>query len=315
MGNKSILSMGGVLFLTIYVDQMFFENFIMNYIILYATYKFSNIKTKWYKLLASASIGSIYVIGSYIFDFYSKPLIIVKIALSVVMVCVAFDIFNIRTFFKAYLFFVGVTFFIGGAGFGLAFFTNTVVISEGGILYVDEFPIVMIAVGMAIALAIARWLFEFFKLEFNVEKLLYQIEIKVFERKILLTALFDSGHNTKDPISGTPVVIIEKEMLKELMPDETFEKICKNDFDIDEKWKKRVRFIPISTVSSENELIIGLKADECLIHMKSGEKVISKVIVAGCDRKLDKDGKYCALIGRDMMFDIQGEYVDMANRN
>jgi len=288
---------GGVLSLTIYVDQMFLENFIMNYIILYAASKFSGVKSKWYRLGISAGIGAVYVIASYIFGFYNEQVFLFKVILAVVMVIVGFDIRNLREFLKAMAFFLGITFLIGGASFGLAFLFNFSMISEGGVLYVEEFPVLMIILGTTVSIIIIKWIVVFLKSRLNLEELLYDVEIKLFDKKILIKAFLDSGHNVKETITGYPVIIVEKSVLEKLVPSEIIEKIRNNDFEFDEKWKKRVRIIPIYTISKDSEVVIGFLVDECVIYMPEGNKYINKLIVASCDKKLSKDSKYDALIG------------------
>ena len=56
--------------LTIYADQMFLENFIMNFLILYMTAMFSRVEYKWYRVGIASAVGAVYVILSYIFYFY-----------------------------------------------------------------------------------------------------------------------------------------------------------------------------------------------------------------------------------------------------
>lgn len=283
--------------MTIYVDQMFFENFIMNYIILYATSKFLGKQEKWYRLIVGAIIGALYVIFSYIFLFFDKPFIVPKILLAICMVILSFKIKNIKEFFKIFITFIGITFLIGGASFGLAFLANVSMISEGGVLYVEEFPIQMIALGTVVSITIGKWLFVILKNKVNLKKFLYNIEITLCDKKLSTIAFLDSGNNAREVFTGYPIIIVEKNILKEIIPAEIIDKIEKNNFEFDEKWRRRLRILPISTVNSKNDTLIGFKADEGIIHIEEGDKHIKNVIVAGCDRKLDCEGKYFALIG------------------
>jgi len=179
--------------LTIYVDQMFLENFIMNFIILYITSKLSGNQSKWYRLSIGAGIGALYVILSYIIGIYNSQIISTKILLSIVMVFSSFNIRKVNEFFKVFCFFLGITFFIGGASFGLAFFSNAVMISEGGILYVEEFPVLMIAIGSTVAIIIVKWTYIFLKRKINLKELLYNIDIKLFDKNISTVAFLDLG--------------------------------------------------------------------------------------------------------------------------
>ena len=170
--------------MTIYIDQMFFENFIMNFIILYIVSKFLKTDSKWYRLSIGASIGAIYVILSYIIGFYSRPFIIPKVILSIVIVISSFRIKSVRDFLKILIFFYSVTFFIGGISFGLSYFFNISIIKEGGVLYVEEFPIIMVAFSCMLTLIIGRWIIFLLKNRASIEEFLYEIEIILFDKKV-----------------------------------------------------------------------------------------------------------------------------------
>ena len=137
----------------------------------------------------------------------------------------------------------------------------------------------------------------FLRKKVNLKELLYNIDIKLFDNKVSTTVFLDSGHNVKECFTGYPVIILEKTILKELIPKEISDSIEKNNFEFEEKWRRRLRLIPISTVSNKDEVLIGFKVDEAIIHTDLGDKVIKNLIIAGCDRKLDSEDKYFALMG------------------
>ncbi len=283
--------------MTIYADQMFLENFVMNCVILYITSKFSGIKSKWYRFMISAAIGAVYVILSYVFNFYNSQIVVAKFILATVMVLAAFKIKSMKDFFKAFVFFLGITFLIGGASFGLAFLLNFTMISEGGVLYVEEFPIVMVILGSVLCIIIIKWTSVFLRKKLNVAELIYNIKIKIFDKTLSTEVFLDSGHNVKDTFTGYPVVIIQNDKLEKIIPPYVVKDIKGNNFELGGKWKERLCIIPISTVNSENGVLIGFRADECIIYAKNGNICLNKVVVAGCERKLDNNGKYFGLIG------------------
>jgi hypothetical protein len=61
--------------------------------------------------------------------------------------------------------------------------------------------------------------------------------------------------------------------------------------------RRSLRILPVSTVSSKSDTLIGFKVDECVVHIEEGDKCIKNLIVAWCDRKLDEGDSYFALIG------------------
>ena len=105
--------------MTIYLDIIFVENILMNYIILFATLVILKVKNKWQqiRLLLSGIIGSVYAIIVYldILPIYSG--IIAKAILSIVMVYVAFNPQSIKQLFKQLLIFYLTSFIFGGCTF------------------------------------------------------------------------------------------------------------------------------------------------------------------------------------------------------
>lgn len=264
------------------------------------TAKFSGIEIRWYKLSISAGIGALYVIFSYVFLFYNNPMILAKIILSILMAYIAFTPKIIKIFFRSLMNFYIITFFIGGVSFGIAYFFNAVTIYEGGILYVEEFPVILVVIGSVISFILGKYITQFIKNKKNIEKLIYKIKIKLMEKEIELDALYDSGHNVSEPFTNYPVVIIEKKMLEQIIPEEIFIRINENKFDFDEKWKSRLRVIPISTVSNDKEILVGIKTDEFTVFNET-EKQIKNVVVAICNKKLSKEGTFNALIGKNLL--------------
>ena len=281
----------------IYADQMFFENFIMNYIILYMTAKLCGIEFKWYKLSIGAAIGAMYVIFSYIFLFYNDPFIIGKVLLSVVIVYSSFFPRELKRFLKLLICFYMITFFIGGISFGLAYFFNVVTINEGGILYVEEFPVIIVAIGSCIAFILGKYIFTFLKTRKKMKEFLYKLKIKLLGKTAEIDVLYDSGHSVREPFTNYPVVIVEKEAIRDIVTKDIYEAIKSGNSEIADDFKSKVRIVPISTVSSDREVLIGFKADECYIYKEKGEEKVKNAIIAICDKKLSKDGSYAGLIG------------------
>jgi stage II sporulation protein GA (sporulation sigma-E factor processing peptidase) len=83
-----------------YIDLIFLENIIMNYIILFATGLIIKDDLKHIRIFLSSTIGAIYAIMSYIsgLEIYKNQ--VVKFLLSVVMTYIAFNPKNIKKMCK-----------------------------------------------------------------------------------------------------------------------------------------------------------------------------------------------------------------------
>ena len=74
--------------MTVYLDVIFLENIVINYIILYVTGLISKSKIKQNKLLLGALIGAIYSIIYYLLKLKIYSSFIIKIILSIVIIYV-----------------------------------------------------------------------------------------------------------------------------------------------------------------------------------------------------------------------------------
>ena len=107
--------------MTIYLDIVFIENIIMNYIILYGTAIIAKIIPKHIRLILASTVGAVYAIIAYmsILKIYSN--IILKGILSIVIVYIAFNPSNIKKTMKELLLFYLTSFVFGGAAFFLIY--------------------------------------------------------------------------------------------------------------------------------------------------------------------------------------------------
>lgn len=108
--------------MTIYLDIVFAENLIMNYIILFATGLICKEKTKQMRIVISSIIGSIYSVAYYITEITLYVTIIAKILLSIVMIYIAFGSRNLKKTFKSLVIFYLTSFAFGGCAFAILYY-------------------------------------------------------------------------------------------------------------------------------------------------------------------------------------------------
>ena len=92
--------------MTIYVDIVFIENVLINYIIFVATAFISRNKIKPVPFFMSSIIGGLYSILNYIIKLTVLENIIFKILLSVLMIQIGFYKLKLKKFLKVILFFI-----------------------------------------------------------------------------------------------------------------------------------------------------------------------------------------------------------------
>ena len=139
--------------------------------------------------------------------------------------------------------------------------------------------------------------------------MIYQVEIKLQEKVLSTKAMLDTGNLLKDPISGMPVIVVEKEQLYSLLPmqllDHIEEWIGGDETFLNQIEEKelitRFRMIPFSSVGKQNGLMLGFKADQVVIEKEEGTQERKDVIIGIFNQTLSKDKRYTALIGLDLL--------------
>lgn len=296
--------------MTIYLDIIFVENVLMNYIILFATLVVIKVKNKrqQIKLFLSSIIGSTYALIVYlgILPIYSN--LVAKIILSVVMIYVAFRPLNMKQLLKQLLIFYLVSFVFGGCTFALIYFIKPENVKIHNGVFVGTYPIKVALLAGVVAFIITEIAFKINRNKLNRHNTFFCIKIYDGEKMLKVNALLDSGNMLKEPISGMPVIIIEKETLSKLIPEEILNYIEdiiggdeKEDQDGIQQYLSKIRMVPFMSIGKDNGMLVGIRVDKVKIETEDINVEKENVIVGIYNNKLTKDNKYNALIGLNFL--------------
>lgn len=296
--------------MTIYLDVVLLENLCMNYIILFATGYLLKRRLNHIRLILSALLGGIYSILAYmeIVEAYSS--FALKIVLSIVMVYVAYYPRHLKQLAKELLFFYLTSFVFGGCAFALLYVIKPqeILIRNGS--YVGTYPLKIAVLGGIVGFTITAVAFRFAKVKLSKKDMYCDITIYFGEKQISTIALLDTGNLLKDPITSMPVIVVEKELLKEILPDiilNNLNKIIGGDVpkEIYEnenlEYITKFRVIPFSSIGKTNGMLLGFKANKVEVYQKEESQTIKNVIVGIYENKLSKKDQYSALIGLDLI--------------
>lgn len=293
--------------MTIYLDIVLIENLCMNYIILFATGFIMKMKLHHIRLGLSGLLGGAYAILAYLQILPLFSSMGIKFLLSVAMVYIAFIPKNIKVALKQLVVFYLVSFAMGGCAFALLYFIKPEDIFMINGVYIGTYPLKIALLGGIIGFIVMYTAFKVLKTKMNKKALIYDVEISLEEKTTTLKAMLDTGNMLKDPITGIPVIVVEKNSLYEILPDsilDNVEKVMGGDWgDNAENMKYRARFrmIPFHSIGKENGMLLGFKVDEVKIMTDIEEIKHKKIIVCIHQTKLTKANTYSALIGLDML--------------
>lgn len=175
--------------MTIYVDVVFIENLLINYIILCATAIIAKNKIHFLKFLLASSFGSLYAILNYIISLSNLENFFLKLFISSFMILISFDNKKIKVFFKNLIMFYLTSFTFGGAAFMLLFFVSPEsVIYENG-RFIGTYPLKITIYGGILGFIIITLVAKFIKNKFS--NTLCDLEIFFKGKVIKLKTLLD----------------------------------------------------------------------------------------------------------------------------
>ncbi|SHH12221.1 sigma-E processing peptidase SpoIIGA [Tepidibacter thalassicus] len=243
----------------VYAEYYFFENLLLDYIMIKTTSKILNLYLVRYKALIGALIGAVYSMFYFIPKFYFLYTIIFKIIFSSLIVLVAFEYKNIKQFLRTLFTFYLVSIFLGGSVFFIEYFIG-----------INNITISLIITIVFISYKILSCFYNDLK-SLNIFKdIQKEVCVKIEDNILTFKALLDTGNLLKDPITKDPVMIVDVKELEKILPEELvyidysimdFKKVnyllSKLSIDI----SNRFRIIPYKIVGNERGLILGIKAD------------------------------------------------------
>ncbi|MFZ5899355.1 MAG: sigma-E processing peptidase SpoIIGA [Bacillota bacterium] len=293
---------------TVYLDEIFIGNLVMNFAILWLTARFSLCCTNNWRLAAAAALGALYVVALFIFplcEFTSFP---AKLGLSLTMLVIAFGLLPWRKLLTCGAIFFICSFALGGLVFGLSYLFGGTGMAAG---LGPAFSLPMQFFWPAIVTAlIAAWLVGRTGAVFLRRrhlKGLFQVpvNIQLYNRRLSVDALIDTGNQLSDPVSKAPVIVVEYGAVKTLLPDcirQLLDSGAEPDFpDLlaaleSTKLATRFRLIPFRSLGRVNGLLLGFRPDQVEILIGGEVLRVKEVIIAIYQRRLSPEAAYRALL-------------------
>jgi stage II sporulation protein GA (sporulation sigma-E factor processing peptidase) len=221
------------------------------------------------------------------------------------MIIVTFTPDKFRDFFKLISIFYIISLAFGGAAFFLFYITGSGIIANGT-FYIRDFPLSLLISAFALCYILLVYCWDYIQSRILKNQLKYNIVIEIDGKSAGIDAIIDTGNSLKDPISNLPVIVVEYEVLKDLLPrrlsqmfrdsggNVDYERLCSIMDNAD--WIYRVRLIPFSSLGKQNGMLVGVKPDKVRINHSKFSREISNVIVGIYNNKISKDGDYKALL-------------------
>ncbi len=281
----------------------------MNSIILYAAAIILKIKTKFIRIFISSIIGSIYAIILYITNLKIYTSIISKILLSIIMVYVAYNPQNVKKLWKQILIFYLTSFVFGGVSLYLIYVIKPQdILIENG-MFIGEYVLKVIMLAAIVAYLVIKISLKIIKTKLSPKDMYCKIKFKLNGKEVETKAMIDTGNLVKEPITNTPVIIVESSLLYDVLPKEilnNLDNILGGNLDeipeeIQNEYIAKLRCIPFTSLGKQNGMLVGIKVEEVEIENEEESKLSNNVIIGIYDKSLTKRGEYRALVGIEVI--------------
>lgn len=289
------------------MDIILLENIGMNYILLMATAILLRKETKILRTLIASMLGAAYAIVSYanILPIYSH--LVTKVFLSVAMVYVALKPQNGKTLLKTIVLFYFVSFVFGGCAFALLYIVRPEQILMKNGVYIGTYPIKIAILAGVVGIPLLQIVARLLKNKLSNHRI-YEITIHLNQKAKTVKALLDTGNLLKEPITGVPVMVVEKRALEEFIPTSILDHIDEiiggdvdNIEDENMEYISKLKIIPFTSLGKSNGMLLGMKAEKITVHIEDTEEEIPNIIIGIYDQIFSKNNQYAALIGLEAL--------------
>ncbi len=296
--------------LIVYADIVFFENLIINYVILYVTVLIKKIKKSYFRILISSIIGSVYAIISITTKNIYINNIFFKILLSILMIIIISQTMEMKKIIENIALFYMLSITSGGAAIVVSYLTQGYTLKTINGIPIINFPILMSGIGLIIGITLIVFTIKNFKTKISKKDIFYDINIFIYGKSIKVRALLDTGNMLKDPLTNRPVIIVTKRSLSKIVPEPILDNINliiggdRLGQIINKEVSKRIKVIPFKSLGNEHGILIGIKSDKIIVDNCE----IKDVIIGIYEKEFSRTKKYDALIGIDLLDEEECNY-------
>ncbi|CAH1204609.1 Sporulation sigma-E factor-processing peptidase [Paenibacillus allorhizoplanae] len=300
--------------MVVYADLIFLLNFLVDAALLLVTAKTRKIAFKWWRIALSAALGASYVVMM----FLPVPTLLftfsVKCMFCTGMIMTAFGYGSLQNLLRNMGTFLLINFAVAGGMFGIHYVLASssdvmkgIVFTQSGVA-VFQFQIGSILFVVLLLLPLLWWfrtVFQSSKQREVMTTYLAEVTIHVGDFSATCKGLIDTGNQLYDPLTRTPVMVMEVSEWGDVLPELWLQRIRSSDVDqiisglgVEEEfiWQDRLRLVPYRGVNRNTQFMLAIKPDKVVIIHNESQLEATKVLIGLDGGKLCSDGSYQAII-------------------
>lgn len=287
--------------MVVYGDLFLLTNWVMDYLLLWATARFAGARAQTWRLAVSSFLGAAYA-TAFLFPGL-RPLysVAAKTVFSLLMVAVAFPVRTPGHLGRLWACFAVLSLAAGGGALALAYLRLP---GLGGPFAGIPSWAVGLAVAGTLALAGRAWAYR----RQHADLIVLPAEVCLGGRRVVFPALVDTGNRLRDPFSGAPVLVVEYGTARRLVPRELrpllLGQVAGGDpgtRGADAALAERFCVVPYAAIGRQRGVLYGFRPDRVRVQYRDGWRPLGPVVVGVCPDVLSLDGWYCGLLPEDAL--------------
>lgn len=298
--------------MVVYVDVIFLTNLLMDGAVLATTAWARKRRVAWWRVALASLLGACYVFILFVPELHFLFTFAVKSIFSVFMIMTAFGFASLQNLVRDLGMFYFVNFAFAGGMFGLRYFLlsssdvmNGILITHTGAVFQFTIGPLLAIISAVAVMLLVRNVFVFTRQKQQMSELLAEVRIVIGDVEAVCTGLIDTGNQLYDPLTRTPVMVMEAERWKEWLPESWLQRIRRAEVDQlvtglggeDEFiWQDRLRLVPYRGVGRGTQFMLALKPDRVVIKQGEKEQEVAKVLIGLDGGTLSHDRAYQAII-------------------
>ncbi len=289
--------------MTVYVDLLFILNLVINTLVLAGGNVLARERVHRLRLLSGAALGALYSVLMFFPETGFLFRTGMRLAVGALMVAVGIPTPSFRRYLRALLWFYLSLGVFGGGMYLFYSFTaaGAQMVFSNGIYYVDMplWLLLTVSFGFYGLIRLAA----FVQCRRHPVQGLQPIEICCMGRYRSLTAFVDTGNTLTDPLTLSPVVIVQAQALSGVLPEELISAVKAGKHGELESLGRRYselkcRLIPFRGVGESGGLMFAVRPD-WIRRLPDGGPV-ENVLLGLSGRALSEDNTYQALLHNAM---------------
>ncbi len=266
---------------TVYVDVLLAINFFTNYFLMLSAGKILRTTISRTRICLAAVFGAAAALSIFLPQMNTVVSCLYKLAVSAVMVLIAYKWQSVKQFGRSMLVTCAVTFGFGGTMFALWLTVSPRgMYYRNGVIYFNISPEFIIAVTIlcyTVITVAGRICLQLERLSKN-----YDATVSNGGRAVKLRLMCDTGNCLTEPFSGYPVIVVKRSSVSKILPEHFMDYAAADKSKPTAVAPKNFRVIPYSTVSGSG-FMTAFRPDKIKITDKDSSYALEHCYIAISD--------------------------------